>query len=162
PAAEGKQLSRRGRRVGAAAAPLGGAFDGLEVGVFPPPARPPPAAGVGLSGGGRPPGAAAAAGLRQEPRAPRGGTGGLCDGRCAAAFLLGAALGGWLFGWLGDRVGRVRAMASSVMTYALFTGLCGLAQDGVQLMGLRFLAALGMGGEWALGVALVMECWPSS
>jgi MFS family permease len=80
----------------------------------------------------------------------------------AASFLLGAAVGGWLFGWLGDRLGRVRAMALSVLTYALFTGLCGLAQGPWQMVGLRFLAALGMGGEWALGVALVMESWPQS
>jgi MFS family permease len=51
-------------------------------------------------------------------------------------------------------------MVFSVLAYALFTGLCGLAQDPWQMIGLRFLAALGMGGEWALGVALVMESWP--
>ncbi|MDZ4848636.1 MAG: MFS transporter [Pirellulaceae bacterium] len=78
-----------------------------------------------------------------------------------AVFLVGAATGGVLFGWLGDRIGRVRAMSLSVLTYALFTGLCGLAQDPVQLGILRFIAALGMGGEWALGVALVMEVWPN-
>ena len=80
----------------------------------------------------------------------------------AASFLLGAAVGGWVFGWLGDQLGRVRAMALSVLTYALFTGLCGLAQDPWQMVGLRFLASLGMGGEWALGVALVMETWPQN
>jgi SHS family sialic acid transporter-like MFS transporter len=80
----------------------------------------------------------------------------------AASFLVGAALGGWVFGWLGDRLGRVRAMVFCVLTYACFTGLCGLAQDPWQLAGLRFLASLGMGGEWSLGVALVMESWPHS
>lgn len=80
----------------------------------------------------------------------------------AASFLLGAAVGGWLFGWLGDQLGRVRAMALSVLTYAIFTGLCGIAQDPWQMVGLRFLASLGMGGEWALGVALVMETWPQN
>ena len=69
-------------------------------------------------------------------------------------------MGGWLFGWLGDRLGRVRAMVFSVLTYAVFTGLCGLALAPWHLAALRFLSALGMGGEWALGVALVMECWP--
>src|SRR5437867_1678562 len=69
------------------------------------------------------------------------------------------ALAAALFGWLGDRIGRVRAMALSVLMYSVFTGLCGLAQDPWQLAGLRFLSALGMGGEWALGVALVMESW---
>ncbi len=59
-----------------------------------------------------------------------------------------------LFGWLGDRLGRVRAMSLSVITYAVFTGLCGFATDPLQIAGLRFIASLGMGGEWALGVAL--------
>ncbi len=78
-----------------------------------------------------------------------------------ACFLVGAATGGVLFGWLGDRIGRVRAMTLSVLTYALFTGLCGLSQNGTQLGILRFIASLGMGGEWSLGVALVMEAWPN-
>lgn len=78
-----------------------------------------------------------------------------------AAFLVGAAAGGVLFGWLGDRIGRVRAMSLSVLTYALFTGFCGLAQTPFQLGILRFIASLGMGGEWSLGVALVMEVWPN-
>jgi MFS family permease len=81
------------------------------------------------------------------------------NGIISATFLLGAAAGGLVFGWVGDRVGRVRAMVFSVLTYALFTGFCGLAQAPWQLAGLRFIAALGMGGEWALGVALVMESW---
>lgn len=78
-----------------------------------------------------------------------------------ASFLVGAAAGGVLFGWLGDRIGRVRAMSLSVLTYALFTGFCGLAQTPFQLGILRFIASLGMGGEWSLGVALVMEVWPN-
>ena len=47
------------------------------------------------------------------------------------------------------------------MTYAIFSGLCGFAESPLQLAVLRFIAALGMGGEWSLGVALVMEIWPS-
>lgn len=78
-----------------------------------------------------------------------------------AMFLVGAATGGVLFGWLGDRIGRVRAMSLSVVTYALFTGLCGFATSAWQVALLRFIAALGMGGEWSLGVALVMEVWPN-
>jgi MFS family permease len=66
-----------------------------------------------------------------------------------------------LFGWLGDRLGRVRAMMLSVLTYAVFSGLCGLATAPWQIVVLRFIAALGMGGEWSLGVALVMEIWPN-
>lgn len=78
-----------------------------------------------------------------------------------AGFLVGAATGGVLFGWLGDRIGRVRAMTLSVFTYAVFTGLCGVAFNPIQVGVLRFIAALGMGGEWSLGVALVMEVWPN-
>ncbi len=82
-------------------------------------------------------------------------------GLVTAAFLLGAAFGGVVFGWLGDRVGRVRAMTWSILCYSLFTGLCYFAAEPWHLGALRFVAALGMGGEWALGVALVMESWPS-
>ena len=76
-----------------------------------------------------------------------------------ATFLVGAATGGVLFGWLGDRVGRVRAMSISIFTYAIFTGLCGFATEAWHIAILRFIASLGMGGEWALGVALVNELW---
>jgi SHS family sialic acid transporter-like MFS transporter len=77
-----------------------------------------------------------------------------------AVFLIGAATGGVLFGWLGDRLGRVRAMSLSIFTYAAFTGLCAFADEAWQIAALRFVASLGMGGEWALGVALVTELWP--
>jgi SHS family sialic acid transporter-like MFS transporter len=76
-----------------------------------------------------------------------------------ATFLVGAATGGVLFGWLGDRIGRVRAMSLSIFTYAIFTGLCGFATEAWHIAVLRFVASLGMGGEWALGVALVNELW---
>ena len=87
---------------------------------------------------------------------------GLWFGVVTAGFLVGAATGGVLFGWLGDRIGRVRAMTLSVLVYALFTGLLrpGPRRPG-KLAVLRFIAALGMGGEWSLGVALVMEVWPN-
>lgn len=77
-----------------------------------------------------------------------------------ALFLTGAALGGVLFGWLGDRVGRTRAMVWSVLAYSLCSGLCALAMAPWEIGALRFVAALGMGGEWALGVALVSEAFP--
>lgn len=76
-----------------------------------------------------------------------------------ATFLVGAATGGVLFGWLGDRIGRVRAMSLSIFTYAALTGLCGFATEAWHIAILRFIASLGMGGEWALGVALVNELW---
>jgi MFS family permease len=83
-------------------------------------------------------------------------------GVITAMFLVGAATGGVLFGWLGDKVGRVRAMTLSVLVYAGCSGLCAAAASPLQLAVLRFLGALGMGGEWALGVALVMELWPGA
>jgi MFS family permease len=82
-------------------------------------------------------------------------------GVITAMFLVGAATGGVLFGWLGDRIGRVRAMTLSVLCYAVFTALCGIVNSPIQLGVLRFIASLGMGGEWSLGVALVMEVWPN-
>ena len=51
-------------------------------------------------------------------------------------------------------------MMLTVLTYAVFSGLCGLATAAWQIAVLRFCSALGMGGEWSLGVALVMEIWP--
>jgi len=76
------------------------------------------------------------------------------------AFLLGWALGGGFFGRIGDRLGRARALSLTVMTYALFTGLSFFAQTWWQLMVFRFLAALGVGGEWAVGASLLSETWP--
>jgi MFS family permease len=81
-------------------------------------------------------------------------------GAIIAVFLVGAASGGVLFGWLGDKIGRVRAMSLSIFTYAIFTGLCGFATEAWHIAALRFIASLGMGGEWSLGVALVNEVWP--
>lgn len=123
------------------AAFLGWMFDGLEMGIFPLVARP------GLQD---------MMGVQGEAEVGR------WMGIITALFLVGAALGGVLFGWLGDRVGRVRSMALSILTYSLFTGLCFFAVEPWHLGALRFIAALGMGGEWSLGVALVMECWPQS
>ena len=77
-----------------------------------------------------------------------------------AAFLIGWALGGAFFGRLGDRLGRSRTLALTVLTYALCTGLCAFAQTWWQLMIFRFIAALGIGGEWAVGASLLSETWP--
>src|SRR6266496_5332495 len=78
-----------------------------------------------------------------------------------AAFLIGWALGGALFGRIGDRLGRSRALVLTILTYALFTGLSFFAQRWWHLLIFRFLAALGIGGEWAVGAALLLETWPS-
>jgi MFS family permease len=56
-------------------------------------------------------------------------------------------------------MGRVKAMALSILTYAIFTGACGFATTAWQVAALRFVASVGMGGEWSLGVALVNEIW---
>jgi MFS family permease len=77
-----------------------------------------------------------------------------------AAFLFGWALGGGFFGRLADRLGRSRALSLTILTYALFTGLSYFAQTWWQLLAFRFLAALGIGGEWAVGAALLSETWP--
>ena len=76
-----------------------------------------------------------------------------------SSFLVGAATGGVLFGWLGDRLGRVCAMTISILTYSLCSGMAGFAEAPWHVVVIRFFAALGMGGEWSLGVALVMEVW---
>lgn len=77
-----------------------------------------------------------------------------------AAFLIGWALGGGFFGRIADRLGRSRALMLTILTYALFTGLAYFAQTWWQLLITRFLAALGIGGEWAVGASLLSETWP--
>src|SRR4029079_12594014 len=77
-----------------------------------------------------------------------------------AAFLIGWALGGGFFGRLGDQLGRSRALSLTILTYAFFTGMSSIAQTWWQLLIFRFLAALGIGGEWAVGSCLLCETWP--
>ena len=77
-----------------------------------------------------------------------------------AAFLIGWALGGGLFGRIADKIGRSRALSLTILTYALFTGLSYFAQEWWHLLAFRFLAALGIGGEWAVGASLISETWP--
>ena len=80
--------------------------------------------------------------------------------RITACFLVGAAIGGVSLGWLGDKIGRVRGMVVCMLTYSIFTGLCYFVTAPWQMGACIFVAALGMGGEWSLAVALVVECWP--
>jgi SHS family sialic acid transporter-like MFS transporter len=122
-----------------AAAFLGWMFDGVEQGVFPLVARPALQDLLGVQG--------------DKLLGP-------WIGWITALFLFGAAGGGLVFGWLGDKLGRVRSMVLSILAYSIFTGCCYFVQAPWQLGLFRFLAAVGMGGEWSLGVALVMECWP--
>ena len=78
------------------------------------------------------------------------------------AFLVGWAVGGAFFGRLGDLLGRSRALSLTVLTYAICTGLCAFAQTWWQLMIFRFIAAVGIGGEWAVGASLLSETWPKA
>ena len=77
-----------------------------------------------------------------------------------AIFLVGWAIGGTLFGTLADYFGRSRTLAISILIYAIFTGVASLSQSWEQLAFFRFLTALGIGGEWAAGSALVAESFP--
>jgi MFS family permease len=79
-----------------------------------------------------------------------------------AAFLLGGAIGGVVFGRLGDQAGRVRAMGWSIVCFSVFTGAGWLVRTPAQFLIPRFLAGLGVGGMWPAGVALVSEAWPSA
>jgi SHS family sialic acid transporter-like MFS transporter len=143
PAAAG--TAERGRWMALVAALLGWMFDGFEIGMFPLVGRP---------------------ALTELLAVTNSSSNAAADvngwfGVIMAVFLIGAAAGGVFFGWLGDRIGRVRAMSASILTYALFTGACGLATEAWHIAVLRFIASLGMGGEWSLGVALVNEVWPA-
>src|SRR4029453_9941987 len=59
-----------------------------------------------------------------------------------------------------DRLGPSRALTLTILTYAIFTGLSFFAQTWWHLLIFRFLAALGIGGEWAVGASLLSETWP--
>lgn len=77
-----------------------------------------------------------------------------------AAFLIGWALGGAFFGRIGDVMGRSRALCLTILCYAAFTGLSAISTEWWHLMVFRFLSALGIGGEWAVGASLLSETWP--
>jgi MFS family permease len=78
-----------------------------------------------------------------------------------AAFLVGWSVGGFIFGILGDRIGRTGTMIMTILIYAIFTGLSGLAWNWESYAFMRFMTGLGVGGEWAAGAALVAEVFPS-
>ncbi len=77
-------------------------------------------------------------------------------------FLIGWAIGGVLFGVLADYFGRTKTLVFTILIYAVFTGLAALSQTWWELALFRFLTALGIGGEWAAGAALVAEVWPEN
>ena len=76
------------------------------------------------------------------------------------AFLLGGALGGIVFGMLSDRIGRTRTMQLTIAFYSVFTCISAFSQEWWHLAGLRFLVAMGVGGEWAVASAMVAEVFP--
>jgi MFS family permease len=84
----------------------------------------------------------------------------------AGSVLFAVFLAGWggslIWGPLADRFGRARTLAAAVACYAVFTGLAALAQNVWQLGAFRFLAGIGIGGEWALAGTYVAEVWPES
>ena len=80
---------------------------------------------------------------------------------CAmAAFLVGGALGGVLFGKLSDRIGRTTTMILTILMYSLFTFVTAFARTPFEMIGLRFLVAMGTGGEWAVASAMIAEVFP--
>src|SRR3954468_24723820 len=107
PATSSQNVSR-GKWLVLIAAFLGWMFDGLEMGIFPLVARP---------------------ALQDLLHVTDDALVGQWMGYITASFLVGAAAGGLVFGWLGDRIGRVRAMAMSILTYSLFTGACYFAKE---------------------------------
>lgn len=76
--------------------------------------------------------------------------------------LLGAVAGGIIFGVLSDYYGRIRVLTWTILLFAVFTGLCALAQGYWDLVLYRTVAGLGLGGEFGIGMALAAEAWPAS
>ncbi|MEX2185752.1 MAG: MFS transporter [Pirellulales bacterium] len=141
-------ISAKQRYLALAAAFLGWMFAGLQISSFALVTRP---AILSMS----------------EDRAPQSAAGRVEAERDAkvwfswyqAAFLLGAAAGGWVFGALGDRVGRARALGYSVLTYSVVAGAGYFATTPEALLAVRFISCLGVGGVWPTAVALVSETW---
>ena len=82
-------------------------------------------------------------------------------GLIVTAMLVGTSLGGYIFGPIADRYGRKRALVWCISFFALTTGLCGFAQDYIQLSILRLISGLGLGAEWAIGGTLLAEFYPA-
>ncbi|MFC5456208.1 MFS transporter [Prosthecobacter fluviatilis] len=121
---------------------LGLVFDGVELGLM-------PVASLSVSK------SLLGAGFTPE-------LGGEWFARFTAALMLGAAIGGIVLGSLGDRVGRTRAMGVCILFYTIFAAMGAYAQTQEQMLVLRFLVGLGVGGLWPNGIALVSECWSSA
>ncbi|MCX2199381.1 MFS transporter [Pantoea agglomerans] len=75
--------------------------------------------------------------------------------------LIGAVIGGIVFGHLSDRYGRIRMLTVTILVFSVFTGLCAVAQGYWDLLAWRTLAGVGLGGEFGIGMALIAEAWPA-
>ena len=82
------------------------------------------------------------------------------SGLLSTLTLLASGMGGVLFGFLADRVGRKRALMLSILTYSICSFASGLSTTVLMLAVFRFILGLGMGGEWNTGATLVAETWP--
>lgn len=133
-------LSPRARIAVLFAAVAGLLFDGVELGLM-------PVASLSVSQS-----------LLGEVYTPT--LGGDWFARFTAALMLGAAVGGIGLGALGDRVGRTRALGVSILFYSVFAGFGAFVQTQQQMLILRFMVGLGVGGVWPNAVALAAECWP--
>jgi len=135
-------LSRGARILVLLAACLGLLFDGIELGLM-------PVASLSVS-------------KSLLGDAYTSEAGGDWFAKFAAALMFGAALGGVFLGNLGDRIGRTRAMGISILFYSVFAAMGAWVQTQEQMLILRFLVGLGVGGMWPNGIALVAECWSSA
>ncbi len=133
------QLSSRAKLAVLAAAFLGLLFDGVELGLM-------PVASLSVSKS-----------LLGDAYTPT--LGGEWFAKFTAALLLGAAIGGIVLGYFGDRYGRSRALGISILFYSVFAALGAWARTQEQMLVLRFLVGLGVGGVWPNGITLVAECW---
>lgn len=135
-------LSPRGRAAVLAAAFLGLVFDGFELGLM-------PVASLSVTKS-----------LMGEAFTPAAG--GDWFARYTAALMFGAAIGGVVLGRFGDRFGRARGLGASILLYSLGAAAGGFVTSQDQLLLLRFLVGLGVGGVWPNGIALVAESWPAA
>ena len=135
-------LSPRGRMAVLAASFLGLVFDGFELGLM-------PVASLSVT--------KSLMGAAYTPAA-----GGDWFARYTAALMLGAAIGGIVLGRFGDRQGRSRGLGVSILLYSLCAAAGAFVTSQEQMLVLRFLVGLGIGGVWPNGIALVAESWPSA
>src|SRR5919202_4538244 len=83
-------------------------------------------------------------------------------GSLATITLAGAVIGGIVFGVLSDYFGRIRLLSLTILIFAVFTALTGISYSYAEISIFRFLAGLGLGGEFGIGMALVAEAWPAA